>query len=603
MTFHTKCPSCGQEITGSEQHATRTDWCSSCNCASGNINTTQAAIWKRENATNWQGERRRPNFLDICTKAIKYVPFPVTCGFIGIVLLLLFKVYIISSADKQQVGSLALTAVRSPFKAKQAILPAGNKPGGGLGIKPNAASAPANVAAKPLVWPFDESAAKAGQAAWAKSLGKPVVEENSIGMDMVVIPPGTFLMGSPQSEVGRSGVEEQVNVTLTRAFQTSRTEVTQRQWRAVMGSEPWKGQAYAKDGPDYPATHVSWDEAMVYCKVLSAREGVTYRLPTEAEWEWSCRAGSPTAYGFGSSGEKLGHYEWFDKNAWDIGEKYAHIVGQKLPNGFGLSDMHGNVWEWCCDRYVEKSQGGRDPVGASSSWLRVYRGGSWNSTPADCRSAYRNCHDRSFRSYYLGFRLVLVPSGLESATSEPEATLSAKAPAQSKWAHQFNPSSTIKEAAEEYELKVISMAIDPGQLVATHKIALSDGLFLSLSFVVIDSSQPDSRKLNGMAGLAFIENILDVAEYRLSSSSQVTLVRGQREFTLAQPQVNNRKGVVCLDYASFRATDLYGFLQREGKLSVVVGGKRHELSAFWNQHVEDLIKEVQKERERAGYNK
>jgi formylglycine-generating enzyme required for sulfatase activity/tRNA A-37 threonylcarbamoyl transferase component Bud32 len=265
--------------------------------------------------------------------------------------------------------------------------------------------------AEPLVWPFDKSAAKAGQAAWAKSLGKAVVEKNGIGMDLVVIPAGTYTMGSPAGEGWIQEDSTQVNVTLTRAFQMSRTEVTQGQWKAVMGTEPWKGEKYVKEGDDYAATYVSWEDAELFCDKLSAKEGQEYRLPTEAEWEWACRAGSRTAWSFGASESELGRYAWFAGNADKVKEDYPCRVGQKLRNGFGLSDMHGNVWEMCGDWYGEKLAGGSNPVGASAGEWRVHRGGSWKDVPTICRSAVRFGNVPSSRYHFLGFRLVLSPSG------------------------------------------------------------------------------------------------------------------------------------------------------------------------------------------------
>ena len=269
----------------------------------------------------------------------------------------------------------------------------------------------AEIAAKPLEWPFDESEAKAGQAAWAKSLGKAVVEKNGIGMELVVIPPGTFTMGSPDYEKGRRDEETQVSVTLTRAFQMSRTEVTQAQWRAVMKTTPWKGEWHVKEGADYPATYVSWEDAVSFCEKLSRRERKAYRLPTEAEWEWACRAGTKSAWSFGESEEELGQYAWFGLNASQMKELHARRVGQMLPNGFGLSDMHGNVLELCGDWYGDKLVEGKNPVGASSGSFRVFRGGGWTHTPAFCRSAHRDGFHPSIRNDRLGFRLVLSPSG------------------------------------------------------------------------------------------------------------------------------------------------------------------------------------------------
>ena len=273
------------------------------------------------------------------------------------------------------------------------------------------------AAPPPAIAPFDSAQARSHQEAWAMHLGVPVEYTNSIGMKFRLIPPGEFTMGSPAGEERRRDVEAQVSVTLTRRFEMSRTEVTQGQWRAVMGTEPWKGQSDVQEGDDFPATHVSWGDAVSFCEKLSAKEGKGYRLPTEAEWEWACRAGSRTDYSFGGSGGDLGRFAWFNLNAWEIGEKYAHRVGQKLPNGFGLSDMHGNVFEWCGDWHDAKLVGGSNPLGASSGSHRVYRGGGWSGTAGDCRSALRFWLDPSGQGSNLGFRLALSPSDAVKAAS------------------------------------------------------------------------------------------------------------------------------------------------------------------------------------------
>lgn len=264
-----------------------------------------------------------------------------------------------------------------------------------------------DVSSRLLAWPFDEEAAKAGQSAWAKRLKKRVVERSGNGMELVVIPPGTFMMGSPAGEDGHQDDENLVSVTLTSAFQMSRTEVTQGQWMAVMGTAPWKGQEFVREGEDYAATHVSWGDAVAFCEKLSSSEGVAYRLPTEAEWEWACRGGSDSAFSFGRDERELDRYAWFDRNAWDFREKWAHRVGQRLPNSFGLSDMHGNVWEWCGDWYKGELVGGSNPSGASSGLYRVFRGGSWVGSIADCRSASRYRNAPSHRVNNLGFRVVV----------------------------------------------------------------------------------------------------------------------------------------------------------------------------------------------------
>jgi formylglycine-generating enzyme required for sulfatase activity len=238
---------------------------------------------------------------------------------------------------------------------------------------------------------------------------------NSIGMKLKLIPAGEFLMGSPASETvgplvttGDLTEEQQHRVQITRAYYLGTTEVTQGQWEGVMGTTPWKGKTYVKEGSDYAASYVSWDDAVEFCRRLSAKDGRTYRLPTEAEWEYACRAKSTSVYSFGASPGSLKDYAWFNENAYDVDAKYAHRVGQKLPNAFGLFDMHGNVYEWCSDWYGEDyyaTSPGSDPTGPRSGSGRVIRGGSWSGIPRHCRSAIRHRITPIGRSSNIGFRV------------------------------------------------------------------------------------------------------------------------------------------------------------------------------------------------------
>ena len=239
------------------------------------------------------------------------------------------------------------------------------------------------------------------------ALGDPIV--NSIGMKMLLIPPGEFTMGSPDSDENAHDSEKpQHRVKLTKLFYLSVYEVTQQQYEKVMGDRPWQGKLYAKDGPDNPATYVNWNDAVEFCRKLSKKEGVEYRLPTEAEWEYACRAGTTTAYSFGDDASQLGKYAWHYKNAWGIGEKYAHRVGQKLPNPWGLYDMHGNAWEWCQDWYAPygSEKVVSDPMGTAQDGGRVLRGGSSYLIYAqNVRSAYRlSFLNPVYRYVYFGFR-------------------------------------------------------------------------------------------------------------------------------------------------------------------------------------------------------
>lgn len=243
-------------------------------------------------------------------------------------------------------------------------------------------------------------------------------ENNSLKMKLCWCPPGKFTMGSPKDEPGRRDNEDQVAATLTHGFWLGKYEVTQDQWVQVMGTKPWSGKDYVKEGLDYPATYVSWDDVMEFCSKLTVEERSggrlpvdwQYTLPTEAQWEYACRAGSTTAFSFGNDESELGEFAWFDKNADDVRLRYAQLVDLKKPNSWGLHDMHGNVWEWCHDSYTDKLPGGTDPKVTSDRSLRVFRGGSWWYSAKFCRSAYRNWLTPSRRFSYLGFRVALVPS-------------------------------------------------------------------------------------------------------------------------------------------------------------------------------------------------
>ncbi|MGE0086833.1 MAG: formylglycine-generating enzyme family protein [Desulfococcaceae bacterium] len=222
---------------------------------------------------------------------------------------------------------------------------------------------------------------------------------NSLGMKFVYIPPGTFMMGSPEDEPERSENEILHKVTLTKGFYMQITQVTQKQWKAVMGNNP----SYFKNCDDCPVEQVSWDDVQEFMKKLNGIEKKElYHLPTEAQWEYACRAGSDKPYCFGDSVEKLKKYAWHSENS---GRK-THSVAQLASNAWGLYDMHGNVWEWCQDWYGPySSAAATDPVGAASGPLRVYRGGRWGFPALCCRSAYRSGGHPAYRSDGLGFRV------------------------------------------------------------------------------------------------------------------------------------------------------------------------------------------------------
>lgn len=240
-------------------------------------------------------------------------------------------------------------------------------------------------------------------------LDKPFVADLGLGvkLELLQIPAGTFMMGSPDGEEGRYGNESRVRVRITEPFYLGKTEITQVQWESVMGNNP----SHFK-GDNLPVERVSWDEAMEFCRKLTERERSAgrllrdwkYTLPTEAQWEYACRAGTTTAYYTGNSSGDLARAGWYDANSGDK----THPVGQKMPNAWGLYDMHGNVWEWCLDRYGSRLQGGDNPAGPKSGSCRVRRGGGWFFSARLCRSAHRIYASPGDRSFILGFRVALV---------------------------------------------------------------------------------------------------------------------------------------------------------------------------------------------------
>lgn len=237
-------------------------------------------------------------------------------------------------------------------------------------------------------------------------MGDPIL--NSIGMVLVPIPAGEFVMGSPDSDKDAKDNERpQHLVEITKPFYLSGYEITQQQYEQVMGVGPWKGGKYTLNDPDYPATYVSWNDAVVFCRRLSEKEGVEYRLPTEVEWEYACRAETTTPYHFGDDTSKFGQYAWSRANALDIGEKYAHRGGQKLPNSWALYDMVGNVWEWCQDEYTTYEGGNpnSDPMRHVVAKRCVLRGGCFGLEPACCRPAFRSSGLPARNYWSVGFRI------------------------------------------------------------------------------------------------------------------------------------------------------------------------------------------------------
>jgi formylglycine-generating enzyme required for sulfatase activity len=211
-------------------------------------------------------------------------------------------------------------------------------------------------------------------------------------------------MGSPVTEKGREAAESQHAVTISKAFYMGKYTVTQEQYEKVMGSNPSKFKGAKK-----PVENVSWDDAQEFCRKLSTTSAKTVRLPTEAEWEYACRAGSATAYCFGDDEAGLAEYAWHGTSGT------TDPVGEKKPNAWGLYDMHRNVYEWCQDRYGDYPAGAAtDPQGPVEGADRVMRGGCWVTSPGDCRSAHRikvspSIRGVDFLGMSFGFRVVVAP--------------------------------------------------------------------------------------------------------------------------------------------------------------------------------------------------
>jgi formylglycine-generating enzyme required for sulfatase activity len=289
---------------------------------------------------------------------------------------------------------------------------------------------------------------------------------NSIGMKLVRIPPGKFLMGSPQEEEGRYDNEERHEVEITKAFYLGKYEVTVGQFRAFVQATGYQTEAekdeksgggydeekkefpynkkYAWQDPgfaqtdDHPVVNVSWNDAKEFCDWLSKKEDQQYRLATEAQWEYSCRAKTKTRFYCGDDDGSLERAaniadkslkakwnysnltnqafkklitDWFDKVSWDDGYPFTAPVGKFQQNAFGLHDMHGNVWEWCQDWYDKdyyKNSPRVDPEGPSAGSFRVIRGGSFGDPPRGCRAARRFRYEPAYRLFTLGFRVVRV---------------------------------------------------------------------------------------------------------------------------------------------------------------------------------------------------
>lgn len=322
----------------------------------------------------------------------------------------------------------------------------------------------------PAIVPFDAEQAKSHQQAWAEYFDLPVEYENSIGMKFRLVPAGEFMMGTSQEEIDKllAAAKEQKRpdwfikeipreapqhkVTLTKPFSLCTHQVTRGQFRQFVEATGYKTDAeedgkggYGRENDqwvqstrylwntklglepeqtdDHPVINVSWNDAVAFCEWLSKEAGGTYRLPTEAQWEFACRAGNPGWYSFGDDESRLADYAWYAGHG-GLGTK---PVGQKAPNAFGLHDMHGNVWEWCGDEFGVYDAGHViDPVGTNRFQLRVARGGAFSTQPSAVRSARRSDGMPTTRYIANGFRVVLVAGSINQLQDKKSVSRSAE---------------------------------------------------------------------------------------------------------------------------------------------------------------------------------
>jgi formylglycine-generating enzyme required for sulfatase activity len=269
-----------------------------------------------------------------------------------------------------------------------------------------AVSSAAQAAPSPADSPPSANRAREYREEWGRRLERPLAATNSLGMKLMLIPPGEFVMGSPPTEQGRQSGEKQHGVKLTKAFYMAATEVSQKQWQALMGGNP----SFFVGG-SLPVDTVTWDEAVEFCHKLSEREHVAYSLPTEAQWEYACRAGTTTPFHTGATiaTDQANYNGEFTYGAGQKGlfREETTKVGSFPPNAWGLHDMHGNVWEWCADWYGDyPAEQVTDPTGPPHGEKRAVRGGCWINFPAVCRSANRGSTVPRSWNFHFGFRVI-----------------------------------------------------------------------------------------------------------------------------------------------------------------------------------------------------
>ena len=363
---------------------------------------------------------------------------------------------------------------------------------------------------------------------------------NGTKIEMVKINAGSFIMGSPEGELGGSSLETPHRVKLTHDYWLGKYEVTQGQYRAVMGNNP----STFKKGDNYPVEKVSWVDAKKFCDKLNEHyagklpHGYRFDLPTEAQWEYACRAGTTTALYNGSNltskdgyCSNLNSLGWYGKNSGHS----THEVGGKAPNSWGLYDMYGNVEEWCRDWFGTYGGNATDPIGPVTGSMRIFRGGSWRDRASCCRSASRDNYIPSWRAYYLGFRLALVFDN-EQKTLQAGNTNSSKVISLSRTTEitvqgdnetvwfpgtLFKPPYTIRAKCKtnKYNIRVLFLH---GEIIFNWELDPYD-----LRLDIPGISSPRNSRGNGFVGINTLANI----EVKVFPTSFFVYVNGKLRYS------------------------------------------------------------------------
>ncbi len=467
----------------------------------------------------------------------------------------------------------------------------------------------------PAIAPFDADEAQRHQQAWAQYLGVPVEYTNSLGMKFRLIPPGEFLMGSTPEEIEAAlqvaGEDErsqqrikseapQHKVILTQPVYVGVTEVTQSQYEQIMGANPshFSATGEGKDAvanletSNHPVEMVSWNDAAEFCAKLSQQEklkpfyfrsgetvtpldGTGYRLPTEAEWESACRAGTTARFWSGGEVQYLVSAAWFRSKSGGR----THAVGELKANPFGLSDVHGNVWEWVQDSWdlafygkFEENAANNPSSLFSAGSQRVIRGGHWNSTPSDCRSSARSAHHPTYRYTHIGFRVVLVVDAVRKAGTAPQpADLAADPYARDRAAAEWVISqrgSIVIQSESNYQPKRIrtnqDIPSDPFVVYAVDPtdIDQSDGIALSRL------SQLQHLAILNLSRLTFDRNVIDeLAQFR---SLQTLRIRSTSLRSSQLTGLQQLKTLKTLELAASQIDDEGDFISNLPQLKTLV---------------------------------